>query len=206
MAAAQTTLLIVAPLRAERDPLRRELERLDAPPQAIRVERLGVGRDQTLRNLNAWVQRLAPQKIVLFGSCGWIAETPYAPGRLFAIDRAIDGNNPQRIARCDEAWTGALCAALDLPRENIVTTNDGVIDSSVARQLYHATHAPLVDMETYHAAAWCAERGISFAALRAVTDPAGANAENTFHQNLHTVMTTAAKKIAPILSSISAQS
>lgn len=166
----------------------------------VRVERIGLQREDVRKNLQNWTTRLKPEKIVLFGSCGWLDEPHKCEvGRIYAIKSAIKWDEPELIEHCNMAMIDSICASANITKERVMTTDGGVIETRVARALFETAQAPLVDMETFYAAEWCSENSIPFASVRAITDLAGDNAEVLFHQNLRLVMNAAAKIIAPAI-------
>ena len=90
-----------------------------------------------------------------------------------AAERALADASPRLIVAA--GFCGALVPDLrvgDVVTERIVTVDRLVADPAEKRRLAEAHHAVAVDMESAAVAAVCAERGVSFRTVRAVSDTA----------------------------------
>jgi adenosylhomocysteine nucleosidase len=73
----------------------------------------------------------------------------------------------------ESAWLQRLCGALDDAHVGSIAGADMMLtEPEQKRALHETTHAIAVDMESHIAAAFAAERGLPFAALRIVSDDA----------------------------------
>ncbi len=120
------------------------------------------------------IDRASVSGVVSFGLAGGL-DMALAPGDLL-LARAVAA--PPRTFGTDAALTDALAEAL---KSAGLRLSDGVfagVDTTVLTPedkaaLRAKTGAVAVDMESHVAARYAAERNIPFAAVRAVSDPAG---------------------------------
>ncbi len=107
--------------------------------------------------------------IISFGVAGGLAPG-LAPGTIL-VARRVMVENGEPIA-ADPAWSQALSAALGAAIVDLAGVDAPVADCAGKRALHLRTGAHAVDMESHIAARAAADRGIPFAALRVVADPA----------------------------------
>lgn len=108
--------------------------------------------------------------VLSFGIAGGLDPT-LAPGDLVVATavRAAQG----AAYEADAAWAVALLRTCPGARSGVLAGADAVVaDADAKRRLRDATGAVAVDLESEAAAAFAAERGLPFAALRAVADTA----------------------------------
>ena len=151
-------ILVVCGLKAEAD---------IAAGQGVRVVCGGGDQDR----LAADLARLAPEAsgIVSFGVAGGL-DPSLRPGDLRVAHGVIAGH---RLYPAEAEWVSRLTARLGVPAVLFAAVDSPLADVAGKAALHAATGAAAVDMES-HVAARAAERaGVPFAALRAVTDPAG---------------------------------
>jgi hopanoid-associated phosphorylase len=73
----------------------------------------------------------------------------------------------------DKSWTQRLAARLPDAMVAPITSSEGIVlDQTSKADLFRATGAHAVDMESYVAARFAGEHCLAFAALRAIADPA----------------------------------
>ncbi|WP_244629080.1 phosphorylase [Methylocella tundrae] len=107
--------------------------------------------------------------IISFGVAGGLAPG-LAPGAVL-VARAIISADGERVY-ADPAWSRALSETLSAPLVDFAGVDAPVAGSAGKRDLHLQTGAHAVDMESHIAAKIAADRGIPFAALRVVADPA----------------------------------
>ena len=111
--------------------------------------------------------------LLSFGLAGGL-DPALRPGALVVVETVIapDGGRWETDRRWREALRAALAAMQ--PVGGALAGSDRVV-ATVAekRRLFEATGACAVDMESHAVARVAADRGVPFAALRAVVDPAG---------------------------------
>ena len=117
-------------------------------------------------------QRLAHRggvgAVLSLGIAGGL-EPRLASGTLVVADRIGSESGCWRV---DAAWSDALANATKA-RRGLIWANDRILGSVPEKSSLHdRTGAVAVDMESGIAARFAAERGVPFAALRAVADPA----------------------------------
>lgn len=128
------------------------------------------GGDQT--GLAADLARLAPAAtaILSFGVAGGL-DPSLRPGDLRVASMVL-GPSGSRY-ETDVAWTARLTTLLDVPSRPFAAVDSPLADVAGKSALFAATNAATVDMES-HVAAFAAHAARKpFAAIRAVTDPAG---------------------------------
>jgi len=107
--------------------------------------------------------------IFSFGICG--ALSPELEIGSVVVGAEVVCRDERRQA--DEAWTDALISACDAAA-GVVAGSDSVLLTEAAKAALHLdTGAIAADMESHVVARIAAERGLPFAALRAVSDGAG---------------------------------
>ena len=151
-------ILVVCGMKAEAD---------IAAGQGVTVVCGGGDQDR----LAADLARLAPQAsgIVSFGVAGGL-DPSLRPGDLRVAHGVIAGG---RRYSAEAGWVKRLTSQLGAPAVLFAAVDEPLADVAGKATLRAATGAATVDMES-HIAARAAERaGVPFAALRAVTDPAG---------------------------------
>jgi hopanoid-associated phosphorylase len=107
--------------------------------------------------------------IISFGVAGGLAPG-LAPGSML-VARSISVEDGEPIF-ADPVWARKLSAALGAPIVDLAGVDLPVADCAGKRALHLRTGAHAVDMESHIAARVAADRGIPFAALRVVADPA----------------------------------
>ena len=107
--------------------------------------------------------------ILSFGVAGGLDPALRAGDQIIASSIVTD----QGRFHTDEAWTRALLAALpESVHGDISGTDAPVADPSGKRALHRSHRTVAVDTESHIAAAVASRRGIPFAAVRVVLDPA----------------------------------
>ena len=109
----------------------------------------------------------ATTHLLSFGVAGGL-DPALRPGDV-RVARAVFAN--VRL-EADAAWSGRLAAALGTSTAFFAGSETVVGEIEAKTALGAATGAACVDMETHHVAHEALRRGIPWAALRAVTDPA----------------------------------
>lgn len=106
--------------------------------------------------------------VLSFGIAGGL-EPRLASGTLVVADQV---GSESGFWQVDAAWSDALANATKA-RRGLVWANDRILGSVPEKSSLHdRTGAVAVDMESGIAARFAAERGVPFAALRAIADPA----------------------------------
>lgn len=94
------------------------------------------------------------------------------PGACVIATDVIDTANAAARYPADPAWTDALAARLEgATRAPIAGADKPLATSAQKRDLYAATGAAAIDMESHVAARLAARRALPFAALRFIADP-----------------------------------
>jgi hopanoid-associated phosphorylase len=109
------------------------------------------------------------QGIISFGLAGGL-DPEFPPGTLVVASAVVAGNGPLAT---DSAWSQSLLKACPLAIPTLICGVDApVSDPAEKESLFHSTGAAAADMESHIAADFAAKRGLPFAALRAIADPA----------------------------------
>ena len=107
--------------------------------------------------------------VVSFGIAGGL-EPALAPGTALIAGAIHDGD---ARTPADPAWVERLAALLpDARLRDLVGVDDAVVGRGDKAALWRRTGAAAADMESHVAARLAARRGLPFAALRIVADPA----------------------------------
>jgi hopanoid-associated phosphorylase len=107
--------------------------------------------------------------IVSFGVAGGL-DPALMPGDLVIASAIV---TDQERYRTDEAWARALLAAVPgAVHGDISGSEEPLVDPADKRALRRAHRTAVVDTESHIAAAVAARRGVPFAAVRVVLDPA----------------------------------
>ena len=93
------------------------------------------------------------------------------PGDVVIAARVLMPDQPSFAT--DPAWTQALAQALGLQPQAIITCPRAIVGTAEKETLYQDHGAVLVDMESHGVATAAEARGLPFACVRAVADPAG---------------------------------
>lgn len=109
--------------------------------------------------------------VVSFGIAGGL-DPALRPGTVIIADRIVAAD---RDFRCDAALADAIASGLAAaPRTGALAAVEAPLLRPADKGALHArTGALAADMESHVAAAYAAERGLRFAAVRVVCDPAG---------------------------------
>lgn len=107
--------------------------------------------------------------IISFGVAGGLAPG-LKPGAVLVARSILVEDGDAFIA--DPAWAQALAVALGAPLVDLLGVDAPVVNCAGKRALHLRTGAHAVDMESHIAARVAAARGLPFAALRVVADPA----------------------------------
>jgi adenosylhomocysteine nucleosidase len=148
--------------------LKREAAILEGPGRTALC-----GDASTLRARLAEAASLKPSLVLSWGLCGGL-DPRFRPGDLILGSEVVSSEG---AVRTDEAVTASLAKRLAGARarvfvERLVASNDPVLTAAAKADLHRATGAVAVDMESLIAGRYALERGIPFAILRAVSDPA----------------------------------
>ena len=128
----------------------------------VRIEVIGMGLDAARANTERLLRAsLPPSRIVSVGICGGLR----------------DGSNvgdlvvPCEVVTADgQLWK---CEPIALPAAGRLLSVNRIVSSVEEKRKLHIEHAAdIVDMEAASIAAICAERGIPFAAIKAISDAA----------------------------------
>ena len=107
--------------------------------------------------------------VISFGLCGGLDPALAAGDLVIGFEVAASG---ERFV-ADGEWVARLVEALPRRRCVRVAAGDTMITSPADKKaLRRVTEAAIVDMESHHVARAAAARGLPFAVLRAVSDPA----------------------------------
>jgi len=108
--------------------------------------------------------------IISIGVAGGLAPALKSGDCVIAYEIVSEG---QHIPT-DASWTGRLAGRLPGAIVAPLTSSDGIVLSRTSKaELFRATGAYAVDMESHVAARFAGEHRIPFAALRTIADPAG---------------------------------
>ena len=108
--------------------------------------------------------------ILSFGIAGGLAPG-VKPGDIVVADAVVAGSERYTA---DMAWTQRLAACLPEARVALIASSEFAIATCAAKaELYRASGAIAVDMESHIAARAAAKHGVPFAVLRVVADHAG---------------------------------
>ncbi len=131
------------------------------------------GDARTLRARLAEVADPRPSLVISWGICGGL-DSRLRPGDIIL---GVEVVSAEGSIRTDEAVTSSLKQRLINARARIVLERLAAADAPVLTvgakaELHRATGAAAVDMESLTAGRFALERGMPFAILRAVADPA----------------------------------
>jgi adenosylhomocysteine nucleosidase len=131
------------------------------------------GDARSLRAKLVEVADLRPRLVISWGICGGL-DSRLLPGDIIL---GVEVVSAEGSIRTDEAVTSSLKQRLINARARIVLERLAAADAPVLTvgakaELHRATGAAAVDMESLTAGRFALERGIPFAILRAVADPA----------------------------------
>ena len=108
--------------------------------------------------------------ILSFGIAGGLAPS-VKPGDIVVADAVVAGSERYTA---DTGWTQRLAACLPDARLALIASSEFAIATSATKaELYRASGAIAVDMESHVAARAAAKHGLPFAVLRVVADHAG---------------------------------
>lgn len=147
---------------------------------------VGVGMDSCRRALTFLLGHLRPARIVVVGVAGGL-NPALGAGDVVIADEPISWFCADGAAPAPAALLGAVASPLgerlrlraELPKAfrlipgTILSWHEPVLDETLRRYLHLQYGADCVDMETGSAAHVCAEHGVLFQAVRAISDPAG---------------------------------
>lgn len=153
MATLVTTLVLFA-LEREAKPFRKRAQgRKD-----LRIAVTGVGRKAVERSLHRLLREIKPTSAIMAGFCGAL-RSGLAIGNVLVPTTIVDDSGS--TWPCDVEATEPLR----------LLTMDRMISEPMEKQRLGEQHAAaIVDMESATAARVCAEFGVPFAAIRAVSD------------------------------------
>jgi adenosylhomocysteine nucleosidase len=148
--------------------LKREAAILEGPGRTTLC-----GDAATLRARLADAASLKPSLVLSWGLCGGL-DPRLRSGDLILGSEVVSSEG---AIRTDEAVTASLAQRLAGARarvivERMAASNSPVLTAAAKANLHRATGAVAVDMESLIAGRYARERGIAFAILRAVSDPA----------------------------------
>jgi adenosylhomocysteine nucleosidase len=149
--------------------LKREAAILEGPGRTALC-----GDASTLRARLAEAASLKPSLVLSWGLCGGL-DPRLRPGDLILGSEVVSSEG---AVRTDEAVTASLAkrlAGASAPPvivERLAASNAPVLTTAAKADLRLATGAVAVDMESLIAGRYALERGIPFAILRTVSDPA----------------------------------
>ena len=108
--------------------------------------------------------------IISIGIAGGLAPSLKSGDCVIGYEIVSDG----RHIATDASWTGRLAARLPAALVVPIASSEGIVLGRTSKaELFRATGAYAVDMESHVAARFAGEHRIPFAALRAIADPAG---------------------------------
>jgi adenosylhomocysteine nucleosidase len=148
--------------------LKREAAILEGPGRTTLC-----GDAPTLRARLAEAASLKPSLVLSWGLCGGL-DPGLRPGDLILGSEVVSS---EAAVRTDAAVTASLAKRLagasgGVIVERLAASNAPVLTAAAKADLRRATGAAAVDMESVIAGRYALERGIPFAILRAVSDPA----------------------------------
>ena len=128
------------------------------------------GRSGLLREKLERAMAQGADGIISIGIAGGLAPSLKSGDCVIASEIVSNG---QQIPT-DASWTGRLAARLPDALIAPLTGSDGIVLGRTSKaELFRATGAYAVDMESHVAARFAEEHRIPFAALRTIADPAG---------------------------------
>lgn len=146
----------------------------------------GIGKVNAARAATILISEAQPRRLLIAGVCGGLRKH-LAPGTLVHCDRAIQTDFAVREGREVAADPDLLAAwLLEMPGTtgSFLTADRPVLSRWRRLRLARAFSGDCVaDMETAAAAAVCRAAGVPWAALRSVTDGAGAAALLSFRKH-----------------------
>lgn len=162
-----------------------ELYEVDAPGGLLAAVG-GIGKVRAARAATILIGEAGPERLLVAGVCGGLRRH-LTPGTLVHCERAIQTDLAVRDGRdlaADPDLLAAWSAALPGRTGPFLTADRPVLSRWRRLRLARAFAGDCVaDMETAAAAAVAASAGIPWAALRAVTDGAGAAALLSFRKH-----------------------
>ncbi len=126
----------------------------------VRIEVIGMGPDAARENTERLLRASAPPSLIVsVGICGGLRDglnvgDLVVPCEVVTVDRQL--------------WK---CEPIALPATGRLLSVNRIVSSVEEKRRLHIEHAAdIVDMEAASIAAICAERGIPFAAIKAISD------------------------------------
>lgn len=146
----------------------------------------GIGKVNAARAATILIGTARPRRLLIAGVCGGL-RAHLVPGTLVHCERAIQTDlavRDGREVRADPALRGAWLAEMPGTTGAFLTADRPVLSRWRRFRLARAFAGDCVaDMETAAAAAVCRAAGVPWAALRSVTDGAGAAALLSFRKH-----------------------
>ena len=123
----------------------------------------GVGATRAGMALDELIDRHKPQRVIHTGFAGAL-DPDLGPGDIINVGFVTDESG-QVISLVGDSTERS-------PRQTVLTLGRIADTVQVKRQLFETHRAAAVDMETFHVARACAEQGIAYTAVRAISDTA----------------------------------
>ena len=194
---ANQKLLVVAALKCERLALQ---DAAEAWPPNIDFATVGVGEKNARKSLRRLIEKNKPTMMLLFGTSGLIhPQKKISLGEIFLINRVVRWEE-ERVEKINYALSRQADNIFsDFALARLVTVRDAVIDGKIRKQIFDASRAELVDMESAAVCEIAGQFDFPLVILRVVSDNAGDLAEAEWMENLAGVLKTAGEKIAPVI-------
>jgi adenosylhomocysteine nucleosidase len=153
----------------------------------------------------AVAERYRPRLLINFGSAGAIrgdlpVGAPTIPREVVSYSWPDLAPNGEAIPIPHAESLANLDSRLEITRAG--TCPRSIEDEGVRDRLFRELRIDTTDWETYRLAAHCRERGIPFAALRCISDYAGAAAREEYQRNADSVLDLCAPLLVPLAESL----
>lgn len=190
----KTSLLIIAALKNELAPIKKYLNEFNFDNIIIDFLISGVGKKNTLKNINNYYQTTAPDFVLNVGTCGCLNScfeigTIVVPNSFISDDEEKIEIDIQKMMKSPKKYNTAT----------LVSSKTPIVKAKQKEELYKLTQADVVDMEAFWVAEFCQQNGIPFISLKVISDYAENLTISEFKQQLSKIASLLTKPAIDII-------